>query len=476
MLEAISIAHGELLLFAAVFFLLGALDELALDLAYLWLRLTGRRTERVAAEPLQPLDTAADFPAAITGVPLIRPLGGPVAVFIPAWHEALVIGTTIRHTLAAWPQTELVLYVGCHFNDPATIAAVRQAAGGDARLRLVVHNVAGPTCKADNLNRLYAAMLADEAERGEAFRFAVLQDAEDMVDPAALPLLDQAVETADFVQLPVLALPQAGSRWVAGHYSDEFAEAHGKAMVVRHALGAALPGAGVGCAVSRDMLRRLAAEEPEGHPFGAGSLVEDYELGLRVARLGGRSRFLRTRAEDGRLIATRAYFPATLSRAVRQKTRWTHGIALQGWDRLGWQGGLLDRWMLLRDRRGPLGALLLALGYLLLAATGLRLGLTAAGAVPPIVLGAELEALLLANFAFLWWRATWRAAFTAREHGWREGIRAIWRIPISNIIAIMAGRRAVLGYRRSLGGEVPRWDKTEHDLHPADAVPAKLAA
>ena len=43
------LARHELLLFAATFFLIGALDELGLDAAYVWLRLTGRaRTPRIS--------------------------------------------------------------------------------------------------------------------------------------------------------------------------------------------------------------------------------------------------------------------------------------------------------------------------------------------------------------------------------------------------------------------------------------------
>jgi adsorption protein B len=41
-LEWLALVERELLLFAAVFFLIGALDEFAIDLAWFWLRLTGR--------------------------------------------------------------------------------------------------------------------------------------------------------------------------------------------------------------------------------------------------------------------------------------------------------------------------------------------------------------------------------------------------------------------------------------------------
>jgi adsorption protein B len=59
-----------------------------------------------------------------------------------------------RHCLSAWPHADLRLYVGCHRNDPATLAAVMRCAT-DPRLRIVVHDRGGPTTKADCLNRLY---------------------------------------------------------------------------------------------------------------------------------------------------------------------------------------------------------------------------------------------------------------------------------------------------------------------------------
>ena len=48
-LEWLALVEHELLLFAAVFFLIGALDELAMDAAWLWLKLTGRaKSGRIA--------------------------------------------------------------------------------------------------------------------------------------------------------------------------------------------------------------------------------------------------------------------------------------------------------------------------------------------------------------------------------------------------------------------------------------------
>jgi adsorption protein B len=451
-LQLLAIAEHELLLFSAVFFLVGAIDEFAVDVAWLWLRLTGRvKTSRIERREAHE-----------------RPLAGPAAVLIPAWHEDQVIAFTIAHALAAWPQPELRLYVGCYRNDPATAVEVMRGAGGDPRVRLVVVERDGPTTKADCLNCLYAAMDDDERRCRTEFRLVVLHDSEDMVDPAALGLLDRALDEVDFVQLPVLPEPQRSSRLVGSHYCEEFAEAHGKLMVVRGALSAGLPAAGVGCAFARSILRELALQTGRAAPFSAESLTEDYELGLRIKAFGARSLFLRVRDEDGQLVATRACFPAGLGGAVRQKSRWIHGIALQGWDRLGWSGGVGERWMRLRDRRGPMSALVLLTGYLVLTGGLLLLVAGALGLVGRWQEDPWLAALLAANFAAFVWRALVRFAFTVREYGSAEGFRAIGRIPVTNVIAILAGARALLAYVRTLCGQAPRWDKTFHHAHPAE--------
>ncbi|MEE4451226.1 glycosyl transferase family protein [Novosphingobium resinovorum] len=441
----------ELLLFVGFWFVIGALDEFAIDACWIVLRLTGRARDGFIGD--------ADAQA---------PLSGRAAVMIAAWSEAEVIGPTVRHALAAWRQQDFTLYLGCYGNDPATVEAAVEAAGSDGRVRLVIGEMAGPTTKADCLNRIYEALCADEQRQGRRYRSVIIHDAEDMVHPAALAVMDAGLARADFVQLPVLPELQPQSPWVAAHYADEFVESHGKAMVVRDALGAAIPAAGVGCGFSRGMIARIARrrgdEGAHGGPFAAECLTEDYELGLLVRREGGRSRFLRVRDEAGRLVATRAYFPARLSDAVRQKSRWVHGIAFQGWDRLGWTRGFADTWMALRDRRGPLTAVVLACGYALLAIEALLWIL--AGQERSVVPDGlrVLLAICLAGFV---WRAAMRFVFTAREYGVIEGLGAIARILTGNLVAILAGRRALAGYLKVLRGGGVHWEKTLHHGHPA---------
>ena len=452
--EWLALFQHELLLFAGIFFLIGAADDFAVDIAWLWLRITGRtKTPKLSRMALRRSS-----------------LSGDAAVFIPAWQEADVIGYTVQHILGNWPQSRMRLYVGCYRNDAATIEAAMKAAGNDKRLRIVIHDRVGPSTKADCLNRLYAALCDDERRRGVRAHMVVFHDAEDMVDPAALGLLDQAIGqhagAAQFVQLPVQPMPQPASMLIGSHYCEEFAEAHGRTMVVRDALGAGLPGAGVGCAIEREALEQLRLRHVDRVPFEAESLTEDYEMGLSVAAMGGRSRFLRARGDDGALIATRAYFPDQLGAVVRQKTRWVHGIALQGWDRIGWSRNLIESWMRARDRRGPLTSLVLLMGYLLLAVSAILWAAAQLGAAQTLPLSPALKGLLWVNFAAFVWRASWRFAFTARIYGIAEGLMEIIRIPIANIIAIMAGRRAIKAYIGSLRGSAVYWDKTQHNAHP----------
>ncbi len=458
--EWLVLMERELLLFAGVFFLLGALDEFVVDLIWIVLRVSGRARTQV-------LSIAEAAPA---------PLAGGAAVFIAAWREAGVIGPTVRHALSAWPHKDLRLYVGTYRNDPLTAEAVIAAAHHDPRLRLVIHDCDGPSTKADCLNRLYRALEADEARSRRPARMVLMHDAEDMVDPAALGLLDRAIGSVELAQLPVLPEPLRQSRWVASHYCEEFAEAHGKAMVVRDALNAGIPTAGVGCAIARATLAELADKRGRDGPFAAECLTEDYELGLGVSALGGRSRFLRYRWPDGRLVATRACFPPNVASAVRQKTRWIHGIALQSWDRLGWSSKPADMWMRLRDRRGPLTALVLAIAYFLVLIAAVGWLAHHAGYAPSLSVTPTVTALIAANTLSFVWRGAWRFAFTTREYGWIEGIRAVVRIPLANAITILAGRRAFFDYLATLRGHTPRWDKTQHIVHPDIREPHSVAS
>jgi adsorption protein B len=408
-----------------------------------------------------------------TAESLRRPDPAPIAIIVPAWDESAVIGQMLENLLERLDYPRYRVFVGVYPNDPATRAAV--AAVADHHLQLVTCRDPGPTTKADCLNHLWKAVLAYEERAGEAFKAVVLHDAEDVVHPQELWIYDALIPRLAMVQLPVLPLPDPGSRWISGHYADEFAESHAKDLVVREALGAAVPSAGVATAIDRHYLGRIAVSAG-GAPFDAACLTEDYELGHRLKALGGRAALVRLPSSEERVVvATREHFPATFDAALRQKTRWLIGIGLAGWDRLGWPGGLADRYMLFRDRKALLTALLSMLGYavalLVLIDAGLRALLPAAALLPPLT-GPGLKALLYLNAGLLLWRLAMRAAFTAHAYGPFEGLRAIPRALASNVINAAAAWCAITRYRRIVSGEARlQWDKTAHRFPVDTAVP-----
>ncbi|MET0238544.1 MAG: glycosyl transferase family protein [Sphingobium sp.] len=441
--------RNELLLFAGIGMLVGGLDDLAIDCVYgirhFWRKATARRRD--------PAPISSDLPPSAGR--------GTLAVFVPAWDESDVIGRMLRGCLKAWATDDVHVFVGVYPNDPETISIVTQIAGETDKLTMVVNPLPGPTTKADCLNGAWRAMLRWEEAVGRRAKAIVLHDAEDVVHDDEIRVLSDAIERHELVQLPVLPIVSAESRWISGHYCDEFAEAHGKSLVVRQALGASVPSAGVGCAMAREVMGRLA-DDRDGGPFDPDSLTEDYEIGLRIGEMGGSGILLRIRDEKGVLIATKEYFPDTIDASVRQKARWTMGIALAGWDRLGWSGGPVETWMRLRDRRALIAAIVLISAYAgMISWTLVELAIVA-DLGTPAPLPAAMETLMVINFAILLWRAMLRTLFVKRAYGWSEAWRVPIRMVIANIIEMMAARRALFQYVRVWAGEELHWDKTRH--------------
>ena len=247
---------AELALFAGVGFLLFAVNDVTVDAIYFV-----RRMWRSAV-------VYSRYPRAFASS-LARP-GKPgfLVLFIPAWDEASVIASMLKATVKRIEYSNYRIFVGHYRNDPASAAAI--ASVHDEHIETVGVEADGPTTKADCLNHLYNALIAYETATGNSAKAIVLHDAEDVVHPLELLLFDQLIERAGVIQLPVLPLIDPSSRWISGHYCDEFAEAHAKEMVVREAVGASIPLAGVGCAIAREPLARLAAMH-DGRPFAGGA-------------------------------------------------------------------------------------------------------------------------------------------------------------------------------------------------------------
>ena len=451
----------ETMLFAGIGLLIGGIDDLVVDIVFVL---------RMIWLGPSPLPLVTDLGAAPSPPPPLLPpspsRAGRLAVFVPAWDEAEVIGAMLASAVARFDHDDYLILVGLYPNDRATIDAAARVAAGDPRIRLVIGWHDGPTTKAQCLNTVWRALVRADAWDGRRTRAVVLHDAEDLVHPRELRVFDAMLDRHAVVQLPVMPLVKPGSPFVSGHYADEFALAHGVQLPVRTAIGAGMPLAGTGCAVAPWIVARLAKVRG-GDPFDPVSLVEDYELGLRIAELGGRGLFARVADAEGGLVAVRAYFPATLTAAVRQKSRWITGIALAGWDRTGWARPLavIDHWMRARDRRAPIAVLVLVSAYAAMLAWLASAALHGwTGAATATALTGPVRMLLPINAALLVWRIAVRAACTGHAYGWRQAMLSAPRIVVGNVVLLLAAGRAAWRYAGMLRGIAPAWDKTAHSF------------
>ena len=451
----------------AVSFLLSGLDDLFVD-AYYWLRKAYRRLfMRGQIHPVTEKDLAS--------VPQKR-----AAIWIPAWHEHEVIDKMLLNTLESLDYQNYDIFVGTYPNDEATQLAVESVRERQRQVRKVVCPNPGPTNKADCLNWVYQGMLLAEEERGMRYEIVVLHDSEDVVHPLELKLFNWLIPRKDMVQLPVVPLEMPARYWTAGTYLDEFAENHSKDLLVRELLVSVIPSAGVGTGLSRTVLDELA-QMRENQLFNVNTLTEDYEFGfglLPLKRHGILAQFdvLRTQTVNAGLwrkrqelrqvreqVAVREFFPDRFRLAVRQKSRWVLGIALQGWKNLGWQGGFWGRYMLYRDRKALFANAVNALGYLVVAywlldllthPWGHSLSLTPARWVWDVTLA---DTLLMAH------RMAERIVAVRRVAGWKQALLSIPRAVVGNAINFCATVVALKQYSESRRtGRRVAWQKTAH--------------
>ncbi|WP_018925611.1 glycosyl transferase family protein [Pseudomonas umsongensis] len=471
----------------AVLILISSLDDLFIDLWYWSRRLfrkftVGRKYRPLTAEQLLARDEQ------------------PLAIMVPAWLEYDVIAPMIENMVSTLDYQNYVVFVGTYINDQRTIDEVERMRRRYKQLHRVEVPHAGPTCKADCLNWVIQAIFLHEKTHGMTFAGVVLHDSEDVLHPLELRLFNYLLPRKDMIQLPVVSLERNWYEWVAGTYMDEFAEWHGKDLVVRESMTDTVPSAGVGTCFSHRALRVLAGET-QNQPFNTDSLTEDYDVGARLAKVGMNAIFVRFPVQFRVLrkswfrkpyestlkmpLCVREFFPDTFRTAFRQKARWTLGIGLQGWEQMGWSGSLANRYLLFRDRKGVVTAFVSIIAYVILVQLlGLivlrQSGLWDVSFPTPFETNGFIQYLLLANGIALAWRIAHRCYFTTVLYGWQHGLLSIPRMVVGNFVNFMAASRA---WRMFLVGKALNrklvWDKTMHDFPSTDlvaAAPRKLGS
>ncbi len=389
-----------------------------------------------------------------------------IAIMVPLWKEDGVIAQMLLHNLAAIRYQEYDFFVGAYPNDAPTQRAIRAVASRHKRVHLALCPHDGPTSKADCLNWIYQHMLMRETETGLHYDLILTHDAEDLIHGESLALVNYYSHSYGMIQTPVLPLPTPLREITHGLYCDDFAEFHGKDMIVRGLMGGFIPSSGVGTTYTRAALEMLALKE-SGRIFQPECLTEDYENGLRLKELGCEQIFIPIAYLDGQPLATREYFPQSFRAARRQRARWVTGIALQSWRRHGWRGGWSTKYWMWRDRKGLAGNVLSLVANLITAYgcaswawarwAGLEWGL--AEASNSRMLNILLPATAVSGCVGL----AARCFFTARIYGWRLAAGVPLRSILGNLLNSFASLAALRRFGLSVWNHTPLvWVKTEH--------------
>ncbi len=471
----------------AVVILISGLDDLIVDLWYWARRLYRKFTVKRKYRPL-------------TAEQLLARDQQPLAIMIPAWLEYDVIAAMLENMVSSLDYQNYEIFVGTYANDAGTIDEVERMRRRYKKLHRVEVPHDGPTCKADCLNWVIQAIFLHEKTHGLTFAGVVMHDSEDVVHPLELRLFNYLLPRKDMIQLPVLSLERNWYEWVASTYMDEFAEWHGKDLIVRESMSDTVPSAGVGTCFSHRALQVLAGEN-QNQPFNTDSLTEDYDVSARLYRQGMNAIFVRFPVRYRVLrkswfrkpyelelempLCVRGLFPDTFRTAFRQKARWTVGIGLQGWEQMGWTGSLANRYLLFRDRKGVVTSFVSIIAYLIMVQLLGLIVLRNSGlwdtSFPTLFENNKLiVSLLLTNGFALAWRIAHRCYFTTELYGWQHGLLSAPRMIVGNFVNFMAASRA---WRMFLVGKVFNrklvWDKTMHDFPSTDlvaAAPRKLGS
>jgi bacteriophage N4 adsorption protein B len=431
----------------AIILLISGLDDLEIDLAWIYAWLSGRFTEFLPGEWRRNL------------APTRR-----IAIFVPLWQEHAVVGQMLEHNLAAIRYPDYHIFAGAYPNDRLTQDAIRAVADRFPNVHLALCPHDGPTSKADCLNWIYQHVELYEEQTSERFDIVVTHDAEDLIHPDELQWINFYASRYDFIQIPVLAVTAPHTSLTYGIFCDEFAEYHTRDMAVRSQFHCFVPGAGVGTGYRREALEKLARTS-SNRVFEPEALTEDYENGLRLFRLGCAQTFVPLMRSNGRgsdFIATRELFPHSWKAALRQRTRWVIGISFQSWERYGWGRKWSEVYWLWRDRKGLIGS---PLGVIANAIFFYGLATALWTRTPPWV-----SRLALATLTVQVWRLAVRMLCVARIYGvWFSlgvPIRAVFANALNAAAVLQAAGRYVLARIRR---QPLPWLKTDHS-YPSRAA------
>lgn len=425
------------------------LDDLFLDLCAVWFSL---KPKELSSKDLRHMSKLREK---------------RIAIVIANWKEDEILYQVVSGNLDRLKYLNYTVFIGVYPNDEKTWAVARALEAQFQRVQVIVNPKHGPTSKGQLLNVMTDHLVQYNSQFPEnAYDLLLLQDSEDIIHPLSLQVFNQASQKADFIQIPVFSFSRRWQEMIGSTYMDEFSESHTKDLLVRQKLGAAIPSCGVGTALSMRLVNHLRQLQ-NGQLLSEKTLTEDYQLGLLTHMQGYKTLFvcLYQKTKTGiDWIATREYFPNQYTASVKQKTRWTLGIAFQGTQNIGWRGSIANKYFLFRDRKGPLNSLLLLLSSLYLCIFSFTLIIPSVE-LPSIMNLSVVRCLLMMNLAHMCFRIFQRSLHVGKVYAWPQALLAIARWPLGNWINCVSGlyaaQKQIVALRTKT---LPKWDKTHHQI------------
>ena len=384
-----------------------------------------------------------------------------IAVFVANWHEEDVLGKMVEGNLARIQIPEVSFFLGVYPNDSGTLRVAKELeAKHPDRVRVIVNTLLGPTSKGQMLNETFSQVFS----RDDCPDMAVLHDSEDVIDPRTFEVYAAYAQEHDYIQVPVFSLSRGKGAHVASTYMDEFAERHTREMIVRDALGATIPSAGVGTCMTKKLLKHFL--RTRGQVLMSGTVTEDYILGVEAKREGFKCAFaaLSANADEGLdFVATREFFPKTLATSIKQKSRWVFGTNFEAMCKLGWKGDPWDFYFFVRDRKGLIANFLPLLSFVLF-------GLLILGYIDLTDLPPSLEPIfalsMWINLIALVLRYVVRVTACRKVYGRFDWVGIAVRWPLAlyiNMVAVLRAWKTYLGESEFATKPVV-WSKTVHEL------------
>ena len=472
-----------LFVFTSVCFLLSGIDDLFFDIYY-WLYFIWRYRNLSGKHKLTYEN--------LSKIPQKR-----IAVMVPCWHEAGVIEEMLKYNVNMIDYNNYDIFIGVYSNDPQTVAAVQAIADIYSVIHCVIGPKPGPTNKASNLNAIYEAITEYEKKHNIQYDIFVMHDSEDIIHPYSFLLYNYLMPKNDMIQVPILPLDVSLKYLTHWTYNAEFCELHVKDLVVREKIGGLVPSAGVGTAFTRKAMELLKSVR-NNVPFSTYSLTEDYSTALEIKLHGLRQIFVlqyihRTFWRKKWLlfgplvpylarecIATRALFPLTYFKAVRQKTRWILGIVFQEWIHTGWRGDFPTLFTLFHDRKSLFTHLINGLFFIQIPIWSLYLYYASNKPEYPTIQDLFNEhpwiwIFIISSTVFMINRFIQRTIALYRVYGFLPSLLCVPLILYGNIINLHALLRAYYTFFFSPQSKSKpvKWDKTDHTFPKHDILTIK---